>query len=84
MFAGRGRSPDRHQSPTGPRKPWWRPSNRQKSPLRLQIRLAPAEIDAEKHRWNHFDLTKVWPQGDYPAMEAGIMELNAIHSILLC
>lgn len=34
------------------------------------------EIEAEKFRWNPFDLTKVWPHKDYPVMEVGIMELN--------
>jgi catalase len=34
------------------------------------------EADAENYRWNPFDLTKVWPHGDYPLIEVGQMELN--------
>lgn len=35
-----------------------------------------AEKDAETYRWNPFDLTKVWPHGDYPLIEVGVLELN--------
>jgi catalase len=35
-----------------------------------------SEQDAETYRWNPFDLTKVWPHGDYPLIEVGILELN--------
>ncbi len=35
-----------------------------------------AEQDADKHWYNPFDLTKVWPHGDYPLIEVGVMELN--------
>lgn len=31
---------------------------------------------AENFRWNPFDLTKVWPQGEFPLIEVGEMELN--------
>ncbi|MCF7920656.1 MAG: catalase [Candidatus Cloacimonetes bacterium] len=41
----------------------------------LYIQIMP-ELEAEKFRWNPFDLTKVWPHGDYPLMEVGILELN--------
>lgn len=34
------------------------------------------EAQAEKATFNPFDLTKVWPHGDYPLIEAGILELN--------
>jgi catalase len=34
------------------------------------------ETDAEKTPYNPFDLTKVWPHGDYPLIEVGILELN--------
>ena len=34
------------------------------------------EADAGKHWYNPFDLTKVWPHGDYPLIEIGVMELN--------
>lgn len=32
--------------------------------------------DAEEFQWNPFDLTKVWPHGDFPLIEVGEMELN--------
>lgn len=32
--------------------------------------------DAEKFRWNVFDLTKVWPQKDIPLREVGKLILN--------
>lgn len=42
---------------------------------KLMVQVMP-EADAEKWRFNPFDLTKVWPHGEYPLIEAGIMELN--------
>ncbi|MFA6572073.1 MAG: catalase [Bacteroidota bacterium] len=33
---------------------------------------------AKTFKWNPFDLTKVWPHGDYPLIEVGVMELNEI------
>jgi catalase len=36
-----------------------------------------SEKEAETYRWNPFDLTKVWPHGDYPLIEVGELELNA-------
>ncbi len=35
------------------------------------------QAQAEKFRWNPFDLTKVWPHADYPLIEVGVLELNA-------
>ena len=32
--------------------------------------------DAKTYRFNPFDLTKVWPHGDYPLHEVGKMTLN--------
>jgi len=32
--------------------------------------------DAEGYRFNPFDLTKVWPHGDYPLQRVGTMTLN--------
>lgn len=32
--------------------------------------------EAEKFRWNPFDLTKVWPHGEYPLIPVGRMVLN--------
>lgn len=34
------------------------------------------EEQANAHRFNPFDLTKVWPHGDYPLIEVGVLELN--------
>ncbi|MFT5700825.1 MAG: catalase [Desulforhopalus sp.] len=34
------------------------------------------EADAEKCDFNLFDLTKVWPHGDYPLIDVGVLELN--------
>ncbi|HSH52637.1 MAG TPA: catalase [Bacteroidales bacterium] len=33
---------------------------------------------AKKFKWNPFDVTKVWPHGDYPLIDVGVMELNEI------
>lgn len=41
----------------------------------LKIQIMPEE-DAEKTDYNPFDLTKVWPHGDYPLIDVGVMELN--------
>ena len=42
---------------------------------KMQVQIMPEE-EAESYRWNPFDLTKVWPHGDYPVMDVGILELN--------
>lgn len=34
------------------------------------------EAQARAHRHNPFDLTKVWPKGEYPLIEVGFFELN--------
>ena len=34
------------------------------------------EEDALKTSFNPFDLTKVWPHGEFPLIEVGVMELN--------
>jgi len=41
----------------------------------LSIQVVP-EKDAAKFPFNPFDLTKVWPHGDYPLQEVGVLELN--------
>jgi catalase len=43
----------------------------------LKIQVMTDE-QAKKFRWNPFDLTKIWPHGEYPLIEAGVMELNEI------
>ena len=35
-----------------------------------------SEADADKTTYNPFDLTKVWPHGDYPLIDVGVFELN--------
>ncbi|HUG62978.1 MAG TPA: catalase, partial [Methylomirabilota bacterium] len=42
---------------------------------RVCVQVMP-EADADKHWYSPFDLTKVWPHGDYPLIDVGIMELN--------
>ncbi|NIJ35208.1 catalase [Sphingomonas oligoaromativorans] len=34
------------------------------------------EEEARKHRHNPFDLTKVWPKGEFPLIPVGMLELN--------
>ncbi|MGH8501391.1 MAG: catalase, partial [Gammaproteobacteria bacterium] len=41
----------------------------------LKMQIMPFE-DAKTYRFNPFDLTKVWPHGDYPLIEVGKMTLN--------
>jgi catalase len=41
----------------------------------LKVQVMPFE-DAKSYRINPFDLTKVWPHGDYPLIEVGRMRLN--------
>lgn len=41
----------------------------------LYVQVMP-EADAARTPYNPFDLTKVWPHGDYPLIEVGVMELN--------
>ncbi|MBV9026767.1 MAG: catalase [Streptomycetaceae bacterium] len=41
----------------------------------LYVQVMPFE-NAADYRFNPFDLTKVWPHGDYPLIEVGRMTLN--------
>lgn len=41
----------------------------------MYIQIMP-ETDAEKVPYHPFDLSKVWPHGDYPLIEVGEFELN--------
>jgi catalase len=41
----------------------------------LHMQIMPFE-DARTYRFNPFDLTKVWPHGDYPLIKVGTMTLN--------
>lgn len=42
---------------------------------KLKVQVMP-EAAAKDYRFDPFDLTKVWPHGDYPLMDVGILELN--------
>ncbi|MGI8813705.1 MAG: catalase [Pseudonocardia sp.] len=41
----------------------------------LKMQIMPFE-DAKTYRFNPFDLTKVWPHGDYPLIDVGTMTLD--------
>ena len=41
----------------------------------LKMQIMPFD-DAKTYRFNPFDLTKVWPHGDYPLHEVGTLTLN--------
>ena len=41
----------------------------------LYVQVMPFD-DAKTYRFNPFDLTKVWPHGDYPLIEVGRMTLD--------
>ncbi len=41
----------------------------------MYVQIMP-EADASKVPYHPFDLTKVWPKGDYPLIEVGYFELN--------
>ena len=41
----------------------------------LKMQIMPFE-DAKTYRFNPFDLTKVWPHGDYPLIEVGRLTLD--------
>ncbi len=41
----------------------------------LKVQIMP-EKDAADYRFHPFDLSKVWPHGDYPLIDVGVFELN--------
>jgi len=41
----------------------------------LKIQIMTFE-EAERFRWNPFDVTKIWPQGEFPLIPVGKMVLN--------
>jgi catalase len=43
----------------------------------MKIQIMTQE-QAKNFRWNPFDLTKIWPHGEFPLIDVGIMELNEI------
>ncbi|MDP2107409.1 MAG: catalase, partial [Desulfobulbaceae bacterium] len=56
---------DLYESIEGKNYPRWK----------VQVQIMP-EKEAETYHLNPFDLTKVWPHQDYPAIDVGILELN--------
>ncbi|HEY2582859.1 MAG TPA: catalase [Mucilaginibacter sp.] len=42
---------------------------------KLKIQVMTEEL-AKTYKWNPFDLTKVWPHGDFPLIDVGVLELN--------
>ena len=40
------------------------------------VEFMMTEAQAEQHRDNPFDLTKVWSQKEYPLIDVGVVELN--------
>jgi catalase len=43
----------------------------------MKIQVMKQE-QAKTFKWNPFDLTKVWPHGDFPMIDVGVIELNEI------
>jgi catalase len=41
----------------------------------MKIQVMTQE-QAKTFKWNPFDLTKVWPHGDFPMIDVGVIELN--------
>lgn len=45
--------------------------------VKVQVATAQQLADWEQRTgWNPFDLTKVWPHGDFPMLTVGVLELN--------
>jgi len=43
--------------------------------LKIQVMT---ESQAKKFKWNPFDVTKIWPHGEFPLIDVGTLELNEI------
>ncbi len=43
--------------------------------LKIQV-MSEAQADSQEYYFNPFDLTKVWPHGDFPLIDVGVLELN--------
>ncbi len=41
----------------------------------MYVQLIP-EAEGEKYKWDIYDVTKVWPHGEYPLMQVGKVVLN--------
>jgi catalase len=45
--------------------------------LEIQVMTEEERIKWEaKTKWDAFDVTKVWPHGDFPRIKVGVFELN--------
>ncbi|RLM49314.1 catalase, partial [Halobellus sp. Atlit-31R] len=45
--------------------------------VKVQVATSEQLADWEQRTgWNPFDLTKVWPHGDFPMLPVGVLELN--------
>jgi catalase len=54
---------------------WETIASGQEASWRLEMQIMPLG-EAEDYRFNPFDLTKVWPHGDYPPITIGRLVLN--------
>jgi catalase len=64
------------EDPDFHRRDLWRSINEGEAPSwTLYMQIMPFE-EAADYRFNPFDLTKVWPHGDYPLIKVGRMVLN--------
>jgi len=36
------------------------------------------ELEGETYKWDIYDVTKVWPHGDYPLIPVGKVVLNSL------
>lgn len=43
--------------------------------LKIQV-MTEAQADMQNNYFNPFDLTKVWPHGEFPLIDVGVLELN--------
>jgi len=43
----------------------------------MYVQLIP-ESEGEKYKWDIYDVTKVWPHGDFPLIEVGKVVLNEV------
>jgi len=43
--------------------------------LKIQVMT---EEETQTFRWNPFDVTKIWPQSEFPLIDVGVLELNEI------
>ena len=76
LHPGRGRPDGRRSTPTTTSATCTSTIERGEFPSwTLKMQIMPFE-EAKTYRFNPFDLTKVWPHGDYPLIEVGRMTLD--------